>query len=286
MPAVKGYLLDHGAVVKGPGSTGGDLVRLPAYNNQGTQLRIKVKPVEWAKGKAYKLRIRYASEANANLFVGKYVDAANRFWETGNYPVGQTFSGSMTYNSFKYLDTFSFTANENEFKIELRCNSGGPIYIDKIEFIPVTPEPKPTLTGNYQIVTALNNSSLAQHTGPTTQGGPDQVRLYPFNNSDSQRWEFIYDSNEDVYKIRSLTGGFLTYFMLHPGYPVLAVRPEWPTDTQKWILESAGNGEYYLLSKYAPKEAAFVPNVVVNGSIVTMSAFNRSTNQKFKLKKL
>lgn len=287
IPAVKGYVVEHGAtVVKGPGSTGGDLVKLPAYNNQWTQLRIKVKPVEWAKGKAYKLRIRYASETNANLFVGKYVDATNRFWETGNYAVGQTFSGSMTYDSFKYLDTFSFTANENEFKIELRCNSGGPIYIDKIEFIPVTPEPEsPVLTGTYQIVTALNNSSVATDAGRLTQGGPYQVKLSSFYNSNSQKWEFIYDSNEGVYKIRNLSGGFLAYLMLHPGYPVLALQPDWNSDTQKWILKRAGINDYYLISKYAPTEAAFAPNDA-NETILRMSAFNSSTNQKFTLKKL
>ncbi|WP_435302172.1 insecticidal delta-endotoxin Cry8Ea1 family protein, partial [Bacillus thuringiensis] len=45
IPAVKGYHVDHGAtVVRGPGSTGGDLVRLPAYNQEWTQLRIMVQP--------------------------------------------------------------------------------------------------------------------------------------------------------------------------------------------------------------------------------------------------
>ncbi|WP_353054337.1 insecticidal delta-endotoxin Cry8Ea1 family protein, partial [Bacillus thuringiensis] len=75
IPAVKGYHVDHGAtVVRGPGSTGGDLVRLPAYNQEWTQLRIMVQPSLTARTRPYKLRIRYASEANANLFVGKYIN--------------------------------------------------------------------------------------------------------------------------------------------------------------------------------------------------------------------
>ncbi|AXY11484.1 hypothetical protein CUC43_33410 (plasmid) [Bacillus thuringiensis LM1212] len=137
IPAVKGYLIDHGAtVVRGPGNTGGNLVRLPAYNDQWTQLRVKVRPNSSALSKTFRLRIRYASESNANLFVGKYVDEVNGYYETGNYPVSQTFSGSMTYSAFKYLDIFSMRATESEFKIELRCNSG-TINIDKIEFIPI-----------------------------------------------------------------------------------------------------------------------------------------------------
>ncbi|PEA06297.1 insecticidal delta-endotoxin Cry8Ea1 family protein, partial [Bacillus cereus] len=206
IPAVKGYLVDHGAtVVKGPGSTGGDLVRLPAYNNQGTQLRIKVKPSERAKGRAYKVRIRYASEANANLFVGKYVDAVNRFYETGNYAVSRTFSGSMIYDSFRYLDTFSFSANENEFKIELRCNSGGPIYIDKIECIPLTPQPE-SIKGTYQIITALNNSSVVdmdQSPPPPNQSSPQNVRLWENANATNQKWNFVYDASKAAYQIQN-----------------------------------------------------------------------------------
>nr|AQX37183.1 Cry protein [Bacillus thuringiensis] len=151
IPAVKGNVVDNGAtVVRGPGSTGGDLVRLPAYNQQWTQLRVKVRPSTTARTRRYNVRIRYASEANANLFVGKYVDAANRWYETGDYAVNRTISGSMTYSSFQYLDTIFFAANEEEFKIELRCNSGGPIYIDKIEFIPANPIPEPpVIAGTY-----------------------------------------------------------------------------------------------------------------------------------------
>ncbi|MED1304786.1 insecticidal delta-endotoxin Cry8Ea1 family protein, partial [Bacillus pacificus] len=208
IPAVKGNAVDNGAtVVRGPGSTGGDLVKLPAYNQQGTQLRVKVRPSTTARTRRYNVRIRYASEANANLFVGKYVDAANRWYETGNYAVNQTFSGSMTYNAFKYLDTISFLANEEEFKIELRCNSGGPIYIDKIEFIPVSPigegeipePPAPLLSYTYQIITSLNDRSVVD-----LNQSNNNVTLWNNNGGNNQKWKFVYNPSTREYQIKNL----------------------------------------------------------------------------------
>ncbi|WP_180985060.1 delta endotoxin C-terminal domain-containing protein [Bacillus thuringiensis] len=34
------------------------------------------------------------------------------------------------------MNTINFSTNEEEFKIGLSCNNGGPIFIDQIEFIP------------------------------------------------------------------------------------------------------------------------------------------------------
>ncbi|TKH15934.1 hypothetical protein FC697_23360 [Bacillus wiedmannii] len=138
--AVRGYLIDHGAtVVKGPGSTGGDLIKLPPYNDQWTQYRIRFTDLNITRPMRYKLRIRYACDTDSNIFVAKYVPGDSTFRESTNISVRRTFVDNMNYNSFQYLnlenDLIMF-ADERIFNVELRCNSGN-VYIDKIEFIPV-----------------------------------------------------------------------------------------------------------------------------------------------------
>ncbi|WP_170828854.1 insecticidal delta-endotoxin Cry8Ea1 family protein [Bacillus wiedmannii] len=132
IPAVKSYgLWGEATVIKGPGSTGGDLVRLPAAPGV-IQVRL---PVTRQAVKQYKIRIRYAAQENGELFVGKW---ANRWWETVNLSLTKTTSSNTpSYSEFKLIDAFHMTANESAFQIELRNNSGGPILIDRIEFIPI-----------------------------------------------------------------------------------------------------------------------------------------------------
>ncbi|AXY11292.1 hypothetical protein CUC43_32170 (plasmid) [Bacillus thuringiensis LM1212] len=277
IPAVKGFGLGGSAtVISGPGSTGGDVVQLQRWGH------VKIAIPAARNIQPYRVRIRYASSQASTLRVIRWRGGV---YQHAYYNVPQTYTNSLlTYNTFKYVDSFAITP-DTSIEVWLENTGGGTIIIDKIEFIPTTPTPEPVVDGIYQIVTALNNSSVAENGGPTTRGGPDQVKLSPFYNSTDQKWEFIYDSNEDVYTIRNLAGGFLTYFMLNPGYPVLAIRPQWATENQKWIVEPAGNGYYYLRSKSVPTEAAFAPNAA-DGSVVRMSAVDFSTNQKFKLNKL
>ncbi|MGG5742196.1 delta endotoxin C-terminal domain-containing protein, partial [Bacillus cereus group sp. IBL03679] len=287
IPAVKGNAVDNGAtVVRGPGSTGGDLVRLPAYNQQWTQLRVKVRPSATARTRGYKVRIRYASEGNANLFVGRYDDSYG--WrENDNYPVERTFSGSMTYSAFTYLDTFNFSANEEEFKIELRCNSGGPIYIDKIEFIPEPEPPTPELPvtpGIYQIVTALNNSSVVDM-DPSTKN----VHLWQNGNAANQKWRFVYDSGQGAYQIKNIADENLVLtWQRSEGDNVRAVsnanRPE-----QYWIIQqSVVDTEYVFLQNKSNQTRVLdvSGSGTANGTNIGVYTNNGTTNKKFKLTRL
>ncbi|WP_416661398.1 insecticidal delta-endotoxin Cry8Ea1 family protein, partial [Bacillus anthracis] len=133
--AVKaGDSLTGGAtVIKGPGSTGGDVVQLPATND--IQIRLLVNPPQ---GKAYKIRIRYASTGNAELFIGRYSDGGWR--DRFSYNLTSTYSGELTYSAFQYLDAFTFTRTTNALpSIEFNNRGGGgTVIIDKIEFIPIT----------------------------------------------------------------------------------------------------------------------------------------------------
>lgn len=81
IPAVKGYLVGNGTtVVRGPGSTGGNLVKLPTAQ-EVPQFQIAVRPPSSARDRPYTIRIRYASESNAVLFVTTY-DASNGWWDS------------------------------------------------------------------------------------------------------------------------------------------------------------------------------------------------------------
>lgn len=134
IPAVKARILTNSAtVIKGPGSTGGDLVKLPGVpSTSDIQVRMNMTREVW---KNYRIRIRYATSSSAQLFVGKWT---GRWAATANINLAATYSGELTYSAFKLADVpFNITTGEPEFSFELRNNSGGPILIDRIEFIPL-----------------------------------------------------------------------------------------------------------------------------------------------------
>ncbi|PET44867.1 insecticidal delta-endotoxin Cry8Ea1 family protein, partial [Bacillus cereus] len=143
IPAVKGYDMGPNAtVIKGPGSTGGDLVQLVSRTGSLEKLRIRVKG---QVNKGYQLRIRYAlaSDRRETIYINRYVNNAGN-WQRdygGNANSTPTYlGGSLNYNSFGYTTQeipFPPTSYE-EWDIELGYPSiGNPIIIDKIEFIPI-----------------------------------------------------------------------------------------------------------------------------------------------------
>ncbi|PHF92197.1 hypothetical protein COI63_33210, partial [Bacillus toyonensis] len=131
IPAVKGYGLGGNAtVIRGPGSTGGDLVQLP---NPGS---VKIQLPVASKSQSYRVRIRYASSGNGTLRVVKW---NHGYYSHAYYNVSTTYSSALTYNSFKYLESYAITMYpaDNDLEIWLENSGGGPIIIDKIEFIPI-----------------------------------------------------------------------------------------------------------------------------------------------------
>ncbi|HDX9614589.1 TPA: hypothetical protein ROY01_005790 [Bacillus toyonensis] len=189
IPAVKGGELEFGGtVVKGPGSTGGDLVKLPAYTGTSTQLRLYIRPEQL--GKNYRIRIRYAAQASASLFVGKWI---GRWGGSQTLNLNQTYASSLTYGSFQYVDSFPITTNESEFKLEFRCNSGGPVLIDRIEWIPIEGtleeyEAKQNLEKAWKAVNAL-----------FTNGPKSTLRLDATDYDVNQAACKVYDMSDDMY---------------------------------------------------------------------------------------
>ncbi|PDZ99450.1 hypothetical protein CON37_31495, partial [Bacillus cereus] len=185
------------SVVRGPGSTGGDLVQL----RPSGEVSIKVRPSRPGIG-WYRVRIRYAAVTNGKLNVKKYVSSTHA---SVTYDYRRETPGALTYLSFQFLEVYNFNLAESQFEVWLTNESGGPIYIDKIEFIPLTPQPEP-IKGIYQIVTALNNSSVVdmdQSPPPPNQYSPQNVRLWENGNATNQKWNFVYDASKAAYQIKN-----------------------------------------------------------------------------------
>ena len=134
IPAVKAASVKSNKgnyVVKGPGHTGGDIVKLNNY----TKITIKCKVPQ---GKKYKVRIRYA--ANKDCELGMYI------YHNGQTTVKKllkTYSSEdyTKYSSFQYIDFIeNILMYDDNIHFDLYDNnntSDTSILIDKIEFIPL-----------------------------------------------------------------------------------------------------------------------------------------------------
>ncbi|PGO64238.1 hypothetical protein CN980_25430 [Bacillus cereus] len=140
IPAVKGVrMLSNVSVVKGPGSTGGDLVKMS--NGDGVFSISITSPATNERVSGYAIRLRYASNADTNFQI---------FMATKGQPMivsdqiipSTSFDNSLTYQAFDY-----YTLSEFELKtlpevkqdtfFDFFKRGAGDILIDKIEFIPI-----------------------------------------------------------------------------------------------------------------------------------------------------
>ncbi|MGI6835726.1 insecticidal delta-endotoxin Cry8Ea1 family protein [Bacillus paralicheniformis] len=284
IPAVKAYW-NRGAfsVVKGSGSTGGDLVQL----SPSGEVSIMVKPSRSGIGQ-FRVRIRYAATANGRLNIKKYVGSIHA---SQSYDYKQTTTSNLTFSAFQYLDVYNFNLAETQFEVWLTNESGGPIFIDKIEFIPTTPTPEPepqnppVPEGRYQMVTALNNSSIVD-----LNLSQRYVQIYGNGNAENQKWRFVYDASKDAYQIINVAAGqelVLSWFQ-YPEEPDAVIgEPNNKLNRQYWIFEDAGNGYTYVRNMADLNRVLDVPNGNTgNGTPIYASYFSGGTNQKFKLNKL
>ncbi|PET44950.1 hypothetical protein CN319_25275, partial [Bacillus cereus] len=134
IPAVKAYSLEQGAkVVKGPGSTGGDLVSL---SSRGSILRIKFTspPAPAYLTSAHWIRIRYACSVNTSIRCGGITELK------ATYSGGNLTYASFGYATIGYILAYSGPSKEFEKTIENLYGynaTDNAVIIDKIEFIPM-----------------------------------------------------------------------------------------------------------------------------------------------------
>ncbi|MES1053550.1 hypothetical protein FOA24_31885 [Bacillus thuringiensis] len=134
IPAVKGYSITGDAsVIKGPGSTGGDLVQLSSGNQGRLSMWITSPP----GSHAYRVRIRYASDIETEVYIFTRFDFDNFTAEATTTDVT-----NLTYNKFRYLETISYDYEQGEMSkdyltIVAEGSGSGSFILDKIEFIPI-----------------------------------------------------------------------------------------------------------------------------------------------------
>ncbi|WP_305927793.1 insecticidal delta-endotoxin Cry8Ea1 family protein [Bacillus mycoides] len=139
IPAVKGAsIAGNATVIKNPGHTGGDLVQLPANSGSQAQLFITVETPPSKLGKTYQIRVRYAASSAATLQVNQCFFSGGSCYNTASINVPATYSNNvLSYKAFQYADVFPITIQNIDFSLQFFNRSGGPIILDKIEFIPI-----------------------------------------------------------------------------------------------------------------------------------------------------
>ncbi len=135
IPAVKAYEAPGNVVIKGPGSTGGDLISMVSNNDWVTwNMTFPI----LNEVRYYRMRFRYACQSQSTLGLYSEGDIGIPY-ET--ITLNATYSTNpLTYNSFGYVEAigvitqYTWATDPN---CKLRLIATSPIIIDKIEFIPL-----------------------------------------------------------------------------------------------------------------------------------------------------
>ncbi|OUB57313.1 phosphatidylinositol-specific phospholipase C domain-containing protein [Bacillus thuringiensis] len=135
-----------------------------------------------------------------------------------------------------------------------------------------------TLSGDFQIVTALNNSSVLE------LNEPNNVTLWSNNQENHQRWNFTYDRSENAYVIRSVSNSnlALAWDTSSLNRNVFAT----PIDSLRqneyyWVLEKNRNGYIYINKKDLNMVLDVKTGGTSNGTTLQVSPKSGGTSQTF-----
>ncbi|ALL11841.1 pesticidal protein [Bacillus thuringiensis] len=133
IPAVKS--VEGGVVVKGPGFTGGNLIKAETTQGQIVKIvKFKVK-VDGSLSQKYRVRVNYAANSDGRIdfyFAGQVVLQSDFIKTMDNNDISK-------FSSFGYLDIdfpFNFSHSELEVLSQISLKTTGVFYINNIEFIP------------------------------------------------------------------------------------------------------------------------------------------------------
>ncbi|OTY43490.1 delta endotoxin C-terminal domain-containing protein, partial [Bacillus thuringiensis] len=157
IPLTKSTNLGSGtSVVKGPGFTGGDILRRTSPGQIST-LRVNITA---PLSQRYRVRIRYASTTNLQF----HTSIDGRPINQGNFSATMSSGGNLQSGSFRtvgFTTPFNFSNGSSVFTLSAHVfNSGNEVYIDRIEFVPaeVTFEAEYDLERAQEAVNALFTS--------------------------------------------------------------------------------------------------------------------------------
>ncbi|MEI4605834.1 insecticidal delta-endotoxin Cry8Ea1 family protein [Bacillus cereus] len=231
-------------VIAGPGFTGGDLVRM----NSNSSVSYSFTPAnQQALQSNVGIRLRYACRGAASLRI-TFGNGSSQV-----IPLVSTTSSmdNLQYESFHVVNVpnnVSFLSTGALITIQ-NISQNPNVLLDSVELfsnipipqeppiIPVVPEP-PIIPGDYQIVTALNNSSVFDLNSGT------RVTLWSNNRGAHQIWNFTYDQQRNAYVIRNVSNQslVLTWDFTNPSNIVFAAPFSPGRNEQYWVAESFQNG--------------------------------------------
>ncbi|EEM68354.1 MULTISPECIES: phosphatidylinositol-specific phospholipase C domain-containing protein [Bacillus cereus group] len=137
--------------------------------------------------------------------------------------------------------------------------------------------------GIYQIVTALNNSSVVD-----MNPADKNVHLWQNGNANNQKWRFVYDTSKGAYQIRNLSNEnlVLAWNDFQGSNNVFATLNLF-YDEHFWIIESSGDGYFYLRNRKNVNKVLDITNgSSANGTNIIVWNYQGSNNQKFRLQQL
>ncbi|MDT2236561.1 RICIN domain-containing protein [Paenibacillus larvae] len=96
----------------------------------------------------------------------------------------------------------------------------------------------------YQIVTALNDTSVFD------LNGPNHVTLWENNRGDHQKWKFVYNRDKNAYQIKSVSDKNLVLaWNAIPNSKQVFATPNQYKEEHYWILEECKDGYYIIKNK-------------------------------------
>ncbi|MEJ9127443.1 insecticidal delta-endotoxin Cry8Ea1 family protein [Bacillus cereus] len=127
IPAVKTSFYSNCTVVSGPGSTGGDLVKLNANGRFDIQVQLQTPQTN------YRIRLRYAAVSTSSINI-TFSGAAH----PSTLPSTTSSLNNLQYEHFGYLNVVgTFIPSLGNMLSIINTSSNSNVVIDKIEFIPV-----------------------------------------------------------------------------------------------------------------------------------------------------
>lgn len=217
----------------------------------------------------------------AAIFAGHYHTSLGHRTTYNNIPV--FLSGSASQRTYLILEQFS--SKLDIYKVT--CNDW-----KKRSLVRSIDLEERTFSGVYQIISALNNSSVIDRSPSNCNAAGDcNVHLWTDNNTANQKWRFEYNPTKQAYRIdnQQIPGSVLAWNTENRNVFVTKFNQNY--DEHYWVLEPSLNGYIFrnkknssLVLDVAGAQTKDGTNIGVHEKHLPSSPFIKA--QEFKLRKI
>ncbi|PFK27805.1 binary toxin-like calcium binding domain-containing protein [Bacillus cereus] len=181
-------------------------------------------------------------------------------------------------NTSIWADWLAYNPNDEYAVVAVVDGKEYFVYKDKAKNL----MPQTIHSGTYQMVSALNNSSVID-----LNQSNNNIILHQNKNGNNQKWKLVYDSNKSAYQIKNIANENLVLaWNDYQGSNNVFATPNRQYEEHYWIVEDAGYGYFYLKNKKNSKYLDVTGSGSANGTNIIVYNFTGNSNQKFKLQKL